>query len=668
MALRRHVVPFLLGTLVLILPAAAHTATLPSGFQETVVFSGLTKPDGRALLARRPGVRRREERPDQGLRQPHRHDADRVRRPAHATSTTSGTAACSASPSTRTSRRIRTSTSSTPTTPRSAGSAPRWGIAGHPLGSPARRRRARPATAASSRGRLSRLQAAGNVMTGAEQVLIEDWCQQYPSHSIGSLAFGADGALYVSGGDGASFNFADWGQDGSPRQPVRRPAGRRRRHADAARRPRAARCAARTCGRRATRPALDGAILRVDPGDRCRRCPTTRSRPAPTRTRAGSSPTACAIRSASRHGRGTNEVWVGDVGWNDWEEIDRLVDAGRRAGRELRLAVLRGRRPPGRLRRRQPRTSARTCTPPAPRRSRPRTTPTTTAPRSCRATTLPDRQLVGRPASRSTAAAPTRRRTTARSSSPTTRATASGRCRRARTAFPTRRRDRRSPPAPPNPVDLQIGPDGDLFYVDFDGGTIRRIRYFSANQPPVAVATANPTTAPRRLTVKFDGTRLERSRRRRHAHLRVGPRRRRRLRRLDRGAADLHVHHSRATYTATLRVTDAAGASSVSDPVTISVGNTPPTATIDDARRAGTTWKVGDSINFSGHATDPQQGTLPASARSSWSLVMQHCPSNCHEHTLQTFSGVASGTFIAPDHEYPSYLELRADRDRRGRS
>ena len=30
-------------------------------------------------------------------------------------------------------------------------------------------------------GRLSRLQAAGNVMTGTEQVLIDDWCQQYPS-------------------------------------------------------------------------------------------------------------------------------------------------------------------------------------------------------------------------------------------------------------------------------------------------------------------------------------------------------------------------------------------------------------------------------------------------------------------------------------------------------
>ena len=52
-------------------------------------------------------------------------------------------------------------------------------------------------------------------------MLIEDWCQQYPSHSIGSMSFGADGALYVSGGDGASFNFADYGQDGGAVEPVR---------------------------------------------------------------------------------------------------------------------------------------------------------------------------------------------------------------------------------------------------------------------------------------------------------------------------------------------------------------------------------------------------------------------------------------------------------------
>jgi hypothetical protein len=74
----------------------------------------------------------------------------------------------------------------------------------------------------------------------------------------------------------------------------------------------------------------------------------------------------------------------------------------------------------------------------------------------------------------------------------------------------------------------------------------------------------------------------------------------------------------------------------------------------------GTTWKVGDSIAFTGHATDPQQGTLPAS-RLNWDLVMHHCsaPENCHEHAIRSWTGVASGSFEAPDHEFPSYLELK---------
>ena len=69
------------------------------------------------------------------------------------------------------------------------------------------------------RGRVSRLEAdmnAGPVMTGSELVLLEDWCQQFPSHSVGDLDFGFDGALYVTAGDGASFNYVDWGQAGNP--------------------------------------------------------------------------------------------------------------------------------------------------------------------------------------------------------------------------------------------------------------------------------------------------------------------------------------------------------------------------------------------------------------------------------------------------------------------
>jgi hypothetical protein len=36
---------------------------------------------------------------------------------------------------------------------------------------------------------------------------------------MGDLVFGPDGALYASGGDGASFDFADYGQYGDPLNP-----------------------------------------------------------------------------------------------------------------------------------------------------------------------------------------------------------------------------------------------------------------------------------------------------------------------------------------------------------------------------------------------------------------------------------------------------------------
>ena len=218
---------------------------------------------------------------------------------------------------------------------------------------PARPRRGRPATAAWSAGRLSRLQASGNVMTGTEQVLIEDWCQQYPSHSIGTVEFGPDGALYASGGDGASFNFVDYGQDGSPLNPCGDPPGGGRRSPDARRPPRAARCAARTCAPRGDPVSLDGSVIRVEPGHRRGAARQPAAPATPTPTPGGSSPTGCATPSASRSARHQRAV-------GRRRRLERLGgdqphrQPDRRDGGELRLALLRGRRPPGRLRRRQP--------------------------------------------------------------------------------------------------------------------------------------------------------------------------------------------------------------------------------------------------------------------------------------------------------------------------
>ena len=50
-----------------------------------------------------------------------------------------------------------------------------------------------------------------------------------------------------------------------------------------------------------------------------------------------------------------------------------------------------------------------------------------------------------------------------------------------------------------NPSDLEIFPAGSSS-TDFDGGQIRRIVHTAGNQPPIAGAAATPPTAPRRST------------------------------------------------------------------------------------------------------------------------------------------------------------------------
>ena len=198
---------------------ATASAAVPAGFTETTVFSGLTNPtairfspDGRVFVAEKSGL---------------------IKVFSSLSATTPTVAA-----DLRTNvhnywdRGLLGMTLSPmfPTDPSiyvlytydhvlgSAAGAPKWGaVNGTSDGCPTPPGATMAGCVVS--GRLSRLQLSGNLQVGPEQVLIEDWCQQFPSHSIGSLAFGADGMLYVSGGDGASFNYVDYGQSGDPLNP-----------------------------------------------------------------------------------------------------------------------------------------------------------------------------------------------------------------------------------------------------------------------------------------------------------------------------------------------------------------------------------------------------------------------------------------------------------------
>lgn len=498
-------------------------------------------------------------------------------------------------------------------------------------------------------GRVSRLQASGDQAVG-EQVLIEDWCQQYPSHSIGDLRFGPEGELYVSGGDGASFGFADYGQKGIPRNPCGDPPS----GVGGAQGPPSAEGGAlrsQDLLTGADPTGLHGAVLRIDPdtGDALPDNPLA-GNPDPNARRIVAHGMRNPFRFAIRPG--TDEVWIGDVGWGAWEEINRVADptdatidnfgwpcfegAGRQPGYDGADLDLceglyggGGATAPyhpywhgGNV------VTGEMC-------------PTGGSSISGMAFNPPGSPL---PAEFDGAlffsdyardCIWVMERTTG--------------------ALPSPSQIKVLRAGAPGPVDIQVGPGGDVFYASFNSGTIRRIHYTAGNRAPEAVASADPTSGDTPLSVSFDGSGSS------------DP---------DPGdtlsyAWDLDGDGSyddgsgvqasfeyteAGSYAVGLRVTDDHGATAT-DTVAVTAGDTPPTAAIA-APTPAFTWAVGDQVAFSGGATDAQDGALPASALE-WSLTLQHCPSNCHAHPLQDFTGVAGGSFVAPDHEYPSHLELR---------
>jgi glucose/arabinose dehydrogenase len=190
-----------------------------------------------------------------------------------------------------------------------------------------------------------------------------------------------------------------------------------------------------------------------------------------------------------------------------------------------------------------------------------------------------------------------------------------------------------------SPVDLKVGPDGLLYYLmRGSSGTLGRIRS-TANQPPsITTQPASRTAAIGQqvtFTVNATGTQPLSYQ-------------------WQRGGANISGATS-SSYTLTAQasdngatfrviVTNAFG-TATSNAATLTVtSNAAPTATIVTPA-AGTLYSAGDTINYSGNGTDPEDGTLPASAFT-WEVVFHH---DTHTHPfLAPTSGARSGSFVIP--------------------
>jgi glucose/arabinose dehydrogenase len=480
-------------------------------------------------------------------------------------------------------------------------------------------------------GRLSRLSLTSPTTAGPERVLVEDWCQQGVTHSIDDVAFGPDGLLYVSAGEGANHFIVDIGESNVCNDPYREGGALR----------------AQDIRTPADPLGYSGTILRVDPDD-------------PANRRVVGYGLRNPYRIAFRPG--TEQLWIADVGNGSWEELNWLEDALGESQANFGWPCYEGFvRESGFDSLNLPLCESLYADPGG------GYTPGAAVPYYA----YQHNQIVAAGDGCRMDPAPPQNATSAvtgvtfypgggAATFPAQYRGALFFADFARGCIWTMAKDAYGNPDPFTispfvvggiyPVDLQVGPSGDLFYVDIFNGSVHRVRY----RAPVATIQASATSGNAPLTVNLNGGASTAPSGTTLAYSwdldgngSFG----------DATTATVQRAFPNGAHTVRLRVTASNGSIDIAT-VRINVGNTAPTATLH-APTSGLTWRVGAAIPFSGSASDPQQGTLPASAYT-WTLIMHHCPSGgCHQHVIQTTTGVTSGSFVAPDHEYPSHLELR---------
>lgn len=504
-------------------------------------------------------------------------------------------------------------------------------------------------------GRLVRLTAEGNhakpsAAAPEVSVLLEDWCQQFSSHSIGDLGFGPEGALFVSGGEGASFENPDWGEFGNPCGDPPGPAGSNLTPPTAEGGSLRSQSALRPGGQ----VLLDGALLRIDPdtGAGWPGNPYAAASDANKRRIV-----AFGFRNPFRFSIDpqTSSVYVNNVGNGEDEEIDRVPIGSAQAynsgwpcfegaapNYQFQVAPLeacdRLYNAPGSTS--PPFFSYKHANPVAPGDTCPTYNGSAISGSAFyEGTTYPSRY------ERALFFADSVRG-----------------CIYAMLA------DGGGAPNPANVVpflsdasnypgtDVEQGPDGEIYYGSVYGESINRIDYGPG--VPTAVLSADREWGSTPLTVVFDagGSSGEPGSVLSYEWDLDGD-----------GSFDDGGGATRSeTYSdpndnvdVAVRVRDQTTTKSAIARLTIYPGDSPPQIQIAEPSPS-LTWGVGQNLHFSGSAKEADGDPIGASGLK-WDTRVLHCPFaalKCHEHPLQTFTGVSGGNVAAPNHDYPSFVNF----------
>jgi glucose/arabinose dehydrogenase len=194
-----------------------------------------------------------------------------------------------------------------------------------------------------------------------------------------------------------------------------------------------------------------------------------------------------------------------------------------------------------------------------------------------------------------------------------------------------------------SPVDLKVSNDGSLYYLargtGAGAGVVYRIDYSGSSAPAITTHPASRTVAPGAavtFSVRATGTgTLQYQWLRNDANIAGATSQ-------DYTIPSATAADNGARFRA--RVTNSGGSTLSNEAVLTVTSNRGPTAQIT-APAAGTLYSGGTVITYAGTGTDPEDGTLPASAFS-WRVDFHH---DTHTHPfVPSTSGARGGTFTIP--------------------